>query len=99
MVLQNVFASLDIWEGLRWLIHNASTRGHLSTIYSKSGAHNGQTQDLILPMASQQVDHTPRLYHTILPCASPIRHEYSLLIIVFYHHRISVDIIKPPPAR
>lgn len=98
MVHQNVFASLDIWEGLRWLIHNVSTRGHLSTIYSKSGARNGQTQDSILPMTSQQVDHALRLYHTVLPCASPVRHEYSSLIIVFYHHRISVDIIKQPPA-
>lgn len=41
MALQNVFVPLAIRE---W-IHNVSPGGYLSTVYFKSGAHEGETQD------------------------------------------------------
>ena len=68
-------------------------------LYTASQEHTRvRPRTPVLPMASWQVGHTHLDATSLSSCVSLIWHDCSPLIIVFYHHRISVDSIKQPTA-
>lgn len=88
--------SLGIWEeGVRWLIRNISTRGHLSTIYNKSRSTTmirPRTRFFLWPRSRWTIhDSTALCFPVLVSSGTSALPNHCL-----YHHRISVDIIKQP---